>query len=639
MPNYNQPTLESLAAEYFLRLRTSPETWNSIDDVEPQLSEFQHRMSAGDCRSACQALEDIASHLLSWGYLQALIEMRTQLVERLADETCSQPVSSSAEVANQGGLGLAYLFVGRPKKASEYLKIARKRSKANGQEDPDLISWREQESTWCGYLGWSKAYQGDIASGRQDLEEALKIAKGVRNERKRANWQEALWQNEIGWLKLDYYYDTKGAFDDFCSGVEKFEEWNKQQEDGDPREQISIRPNWGLAYADLARASGKLGQWDDARKNFSKALEIFSGFRHGRWGRGLLPGNIASFLRDRGFAQKADRIYRLALESQREIGNRRGEQITLARLGNASRDLGWDSFLADDCAAAAMHFQSAINFYDRAASLAERGNDHKRRATSLRRLGNVHRELSRVYSCLDKRVERKNSLELAETYHRSAHETAPKGYIKDERSGDGLWEDYYHWLECTRLVLEQDAPAAEFPKPPKALLDATRKDALAVAWPPELLMGIVLLRESEAYGAAAYGLTNAKKAFKAAADYCRKGLKEAGSNDRHRTIELRYAQATALVGLAICQGERERKKLADRALAEFQSLVQERHFPSLLRDSVTALLMMQDAFQEPSHDQELIQSVLEGIKGQASRRPSLDRHDEHLFDACLAIFE
>ena len=66
-------------------LRKHPEAaqaWLSIDDIEPQIAEFRHRVSAGDYDTAVEVLDLIdREHLFLWGHYTQLIELRRSLVE------------------------------------------------------------------------------------------------------------------------------------------------------------------------------------------------------------------------------------------------------------------------------------------------------------------------------------------------------------------------------------------------------------------------------------------------------------------------------------------------------------------------------------------------------------------------------
>ena len=107
-PAYTRQALERRAADYYVQLRTPSETWKSIDDLEPQLAEFEHRVRAGDYDGACRVLEPIDfDYLYLWGHYARLVEMREKLVGHLTE--------LSLQMTNLGNLGRAYhYYLGQP---------------------------------------------------------------------------------------------------------------------------------------------------------------------------------------------------------------------------------------------------------------------------------------------------------------------------------------------------------------------------------------------------------------------------------------------------------------------------------------------------------------------------------------------
>jgi len=136
-PAYTRRALERRAADYYVQLRTPPETWKTIDDLEPQLVEFEHRVRAGDYDEACQVLDSINDHLLLWGHYTRLVELRGKLVRRLTN--------SGLRAGTLHSLGRACYYLGQFKRAvelyEEALDIARK------------IGDRRNEGVWLSHLG------------------------------------------------------------------------------------------------------------------------------------------------------------------------------------------------------------------------------------------------------------------------------------------------------------------------------------------------------------------------------------------------------------------------------------------------------------------------------------------------------
>jgi hypothetical protein len=52
-------TLRRRAADYYAHVRTPRDTWRSLDDLRPQLAEFELRCDTGDYDGAASVLNDI----------------------------------------------------------------------------------------------------------------------------------------------------------------------------------------------------------------------------------------------------------------------------------------------------------------------------------------------------------------------------------------------------------------------------------------------------------------------------------------------------------------------------------------------------------------------------------------------------
>ena len=112
-PAYTHQALERRAADYYAQLRTPPETWQSIDDLEPQLAEFEHRVRARDYDAACRVLNSIDfDYLHMWGHYAKLVELRESILGGLTDH--------SLRASTLRSLGDVYRATGPFEKAIEY---------------------------------------------------------------------------------------------------------------------------------------------------------------------------------------------------------------------------------------------------------------------------------------------------------------------------------------------------------------------------------------------------------------------------------------------------------------------------------------------------------------------------------------
>jgi tetratricopeptide (TPR) repeat protein len=298
--NHTRQALERRAADYYVQLRTPPKTWKTIDDLEPQLAEFEHRVRAGDFDDACQVLEPIdSSYLYLWGHYARLVEMREELLGRLTDP--------SLQAINLGRLGVAYHELAQFGEAIGYyekaLSIARK------------IGDRWAQGIWLGYLGQSHRSLGQVRRAIELHEEALVIARQVGDRQ-----SEGVWLGDLG-----RFYRLLGQ-------IERAVEFHKEalviaQQTGDRRSE-------GIWLGHLGFAHHALGQSEQAIKFHKEALSIAREIGH-RLGEHTQLAYLGLAYYVRGQLEQAIESYEEALIIAREIGNRRGESYCLLGLGRA----------------------------------------------------------------------------------------------------------------------------------------------------------------------------------------------------------------------------------------------------------------------------------------------------------------
>ena len=67
-------------AEYFKQARKPRENWKTIDDLAPQLAEFDLRCAGGDYDMAADVLTDIDfDYLFLWGHYRLMAELHERL--------------------------------------------------------------------------------------------------------------------------------------------------------------------------------------------------------------------------------------------------------------------------------------------------------------------------------------------------------------------------------------------------------------------------------------------------------------------------------------------------------------------------------------------------------------------------------
>jgi tetratricopeptide (TPR) repeat protein len=205
---YNRRNLELRAADFYVGLRKPESEWKTIDDLAPQLAEFEHRVRAEDYDGACRVLEPIdLDYLYLWGHYARLVELREKLLGRLTDldlrvgnlhslgDACyvlgqveraiklyEDALAIAREMGDRRGegvqlghLGLAYHSLGQFERAiklhKEALAVARE------------IGDRRNEGVELGYLGGAYRVVGQVERAIKLHEEALAIAREIGHRR------------------------------------------------------------------------------------------------------------------------------------------------------------------------------------------------------------------------------------------------------------------------------------------------------------------------------------------------------------------------------------------------------------------------------------------------------------------------
>ena len=90
--------LQARAADYYARIRTPRESWRTLEDVRPQLAEFELRCDAGDYDTAATVLQDIDfDYLQVWGHYRTLVALHGRIHGRITD-----PALNAAHLNNLG---------------------------------------------------------------------------------------------------------------------------------------------------------------------------------------------------------------------------------------------------------------------------------------------------------------------------------------------------------------------------------------------------------------------------------------------------------------------------------------------------------------------------------------------------------
>ena len=104
--------LQARAADYYAQIRTPRESWRTLEDVRPQLAEFELRCDTGDYDTAATVLDDIDFYYLKpWGHYRTLVDLRGRIHGRITD-----PALNANHLRD---LGLCYHRLGESRQAIE----------------------------------------------------------------------------------------------------------------------------------------------------------------------------------------------------------------------------------------------------------------------------------------------------------------------------------------------------------------------------------------------------------------------------------------------------------------------------------------------------------------------------------------
>jgi DNA-binding SARP family transcriptional activator len=315
---YTRAALEERAAAYYRGLRKPEAEWHSIDDLKPQLREFEHLLRAGQADAACELLNTVdRGHLRPWGHARLLVGLRERLLDRLE--------SARLRGINHRGLGRAYRSLGRAPEAAEHYEAALTIARQMGD--------RAGEGAALGNLGRAYRDLGKMDGAIACNEEALGIARELGDRRR-----EALWLGSLGTVYL-HLGRSKEAIDCYEPALVI------SREVGDRRRMGYWLGNLGVVYHQLGEMNTAIGYYE---QQLEIAREIGD-----RLSEQNSVGNLGHVYGLLGRTDRAIEHYQTALSIARDSGDKVGESYWLVGLGDIFMRLGRDADAAECCNQAA----------------------------------------------------------------------------------------------------------------------------------------------------------------------------------------------------------------------------------------------------------------------------------------------
>ena len=284
--------------------------WKTIDDLAPQLAEFEHLVKAGEHDEACRVLDQIGPALHLWGYYDRLAKMRLQLVGKIG--------APRADCENLRYLGTIYRALGLIDRSVEFYSRALLLARTLGQSGliADMVRG----------LGLAESKLGHHPKAIEYFREALDLARA----QELTGDIEA--KSRIGALfgHLGTAYHRIGKTDLALQFYA--ESLAIAQETGDRRREGTRLNSLGNFY----RQEGDL---DKALDYYNKSMQVAEELGHER-GRGNSSESIGFIHMLQRRWEEAKEDYLQALTIARKIGHRRGESHRLIMLSKVSLGLG-----------------------------------------------------------------------------------------------------------------------------------------------------------------------------------------------------------------------------------------------------------------------------------------------------------
>ena len=344
--------LRARAGDYYAQIRTPRESWRTLEDVRPQLDEFELRCDAGDYDTAAYLLAGIDfDYLQVWGHYRTLVELHGRIHGRITD-----PALNANHLTS---LGHCHANLGDYRQAIDLYTqaLAIFRNTRN----------RKGEGNALGNLGNCHYSLGDYQQAIDLYTQALAIFRNTRNRKGEGN--------ALGNLGNCHY-----SLGDYQQAIDLHTQALAIARD------TRNRYGEGNALGNLGNCHYSLGDYQQAIDLHTQALAIARDTRN-RYIEGNALGNLGNCHYSLGDYQQAIDLHTQALAIFRDTGKRRGEGNALGNLGNCHYSLG--------------DYQQAIDLHTQAKAIARNIGNRQGERSALGSLGNCHYSLGDYQQAID----------------------------------------------------------------------------------------------------------------------------------------------------------------------------------------------------------------------------------------------
>jgi tetratricopeptide (TPR) repeat protein len=240
-PRLTRYALLSRGADYFEQTRTPSDSWRQLDDLAPQLAEFELRYQAEDYDTAAAVLLGIdVQYALLWGHYRLTLQLHERLRGRMTDPTI--------RLASTANLAAALMYTGRVPDAIARLKEALALARLHHD--------RPGQSVVLGTLGLCYSDRGQVRRAIDYYEQALTIEREMGDRQ-----NEAIVLSNVGYYGYRSLGQVRRAIDLHARAMAIYR-------DIDDREgEATVLCNLGKFYADL-------GEFDRSVDLYQQALAI-----------------------------------------------------------------------------------------------------------------------------------------------------------------------------------------------------------------------------------------------------------------------------------------------------------------------------------------------------------------------------
>ena len=344
--------LQARAADYYAQIRTPRESWRTLDDIRPQLAEFELRCDTGDYDTAATVLADIDfDYLQVWGHYRTLVDLHGRIHGRITDPALN--------ATHLGNLGNCHSSLGEYERAidlhAQALAIARD------------IGDRQGEGIQLGNLGNCHSSLGEYERAIDLHTQALAIARDIGDRQ-----GEGAALGNLG--------NCRSSLGEYEQAIDLHTQALAIARD------IGDRQGEGTELGNLGICHSSLGEYEQAIDLHTQALAIARDIGD-RQGEGATLGNLGICHSSLGEYERAIDLHAQALAIARDIGDRQGEGIHLGNLGNCHSSLG--------------EYQRAIDLHAQALAIARDIGDRQGEGAALGNLGICHSSLGEYERAID----------------------------------------------------------------------------------------------------------------------------------------------------------------------------------------------------------------------------------------------